>query len=92
MDPQEKQEIEQAIARARDGVGERIDELDQRLRSTLDVKNAARQHAPKLIAGGAMIGFLVGFGFPRPLWKLVKIGVPLALITLAVKRARGNGA
>lgn len=92
MNRQEKQEIEQNIVRAREGVGDRIDELDRRLRTTLDVGSAARQHAPKLIAGGAVVGFLVGFGFPRPLWKLVKVGVPLALITLAVKRARGDGA
>jgi hypothetical protein len=92
MKDQEKQDIERAIERARDGVGSRIDELDRRLRSTLDIKSAASEHAPKLIAGGAALGFLVGFGFPRIFKKLLKVCVPLAIVGLAVKRAREHAA
>ena len=89
----EKQQVERAIERARDGVSERIDELDAKLRHQLDIKTIARQHAPELIAGGAVVGFLVGFGFPKPLRRLLKFGVPAALIAYKVKQSRaGNGA
>jgi hypothetical protein len=90
MKEEEKQSIEREIERARDGVSERIDELDTRLRTQLDFKAAAREHAPQLVAGGAVIGFLVGFGFPKPLRRLIQIGVPLALIAYKVKQSR-NG-
>lgn len=88
----QKVDIERAIERARDGVGDRIDELDQRLRSTLDVKSALSEHAPGIIAGGAAVGFLVGFGFPSIFKKVLKVGVPLALVSLAVMKARNGGA
>jgi hypothetical protein len=90
MNAEEKQQIEQQIERARDGVGDRIDELDQRLRTTLDFKTLAREHAPQIIAGGAAIGFLIGFGFPKPLRRLIQVGIPLALVAWKVKRSRDN--
>ncbi len=90
MTPEEKQQIEQQIERARDGVGDRIDELDRRLRTTLDFKAVAREYAPQIIAGGAVLGFLVGFGLPKPLKKLIGIGIPVALIAYKVKQSR-NG-
>jgi hypothetical protein len=86
----QKQAVEKAIERARDGVSERIDELDRRLRTQLDFKNFASEHAPQLIAGGAVAGFLVGFGFPKPLRRLIQFGVPVALIAYKVKQARDN--
>ena len=82
----EKQDIEHAIDRARDGVSVRIDELDRRLRTSLDLKSAAANNAPQIIAGGAVLGFLAGFGFPKPLRTAIKIGVPLALIAMQVKK------
>ncbi len=90
MNAEEKQQIEQQIERARDGVGDRIDELDQRLRTTLDFKTLAREHAPQIIAGGAAIGFLIGFGFPKPLRRLIQVSIPLALIAWKVKQSRDN--
>lgn len=91
----EKQQVNRAIERARDGVSERIDELDRRLRTTLDLKTFASEHAPQLIAGGAVVGFLAGFGFPKPLKRLIQFGVPIAVIAWKVKQARdgasGNG-
>ena len=90
MDTEQKIQIEREIARARDGVGDRIDELDRRLRTTLDVKSAAKQHAPKIVAGGAVVGFLVGFGLPNILKKAVKLGVPIALAGFAASKLR-NG-
>ena len=91
MADHEKKDIERAIDRARDGVGERIDELDRRLRSSLDVKSAAAEHAPEIIAGGAVLGFLAGFGFPKPLRRAVSIGIPLALIAMKFRKSRANG-
>lgn len=88
----DKKEVERAIERARDGVSDRIDELDRRLRSQLDVKSYASEHAPQLIAGGAVVGFLVGFGFPKLLRRVIALGVPIALIAYKVKQSRdGNG-
>ncbi len=88
----EKKDVEKAIERARDGVSERIDELDRRLRTKVDFQTMAREHAPELMAGGAVLGFLVGFGFPKPLRRAVSIGIPLALIAMQVrKRIGANG-
>jgi len=91
MTNSEKQEIEREIDRARNGVGDRIDELDKRLRTTLDVKTAAANHAPQIIAGGAVVGFLVGFGFPKALRRAISISVPLALIAMKIKKGRIGG-
>jgi hypothetical protein len=89
---EQKVHIERAIERARDGVSERIDELDSKLRTQLDIRTIARQHAPELIAGGAVVGFLVGFGLPKILKRVVQIGIPLALVAYKVKQSRdGNG-
>jgi hypothetical protein len=90
MSEQERQQIEQEINRARDGVGRDIDELDRKLRSTLDLKTFATEHASELVAGGAVVGFLVGFGFPKPLRRAIGVGVPLALIAYKLKKSREN--
>ena len=88
MKEKEKVSIEQQIERARDGVSDRIDELDSRLRRQLDFKSKASQHAEGLVAGGAVVGFLIGFGFPKALMRLVQVSVPLALIAYKVKQSR----
>lgn len=82
----EKQTIEREIGRARDGVGDRIDELDRRLRTTLDFKSIAAENAPQLAAAGGVVGFLVGFGFPKAVKMLLKVGIPIAAITVAAKK------
>jgi hypothetical protein len=89
----EKEAIEQEIGRARDGVGDHIDELDRRLRKTFDIEAAASEHAPQLMAGGAVVGFLVGFGFPKAVKVLLRLGIPIAVITVAAKKyaASRNG-
>ena len=84
----EKAAVEHEIERARDSVGNHIDELDKKLRRQLDFKTMAEEHAPQLAIGGAVVGFLVGFGFPKPLRKLIKFGVPLAIIAMKVKKMR----
>jgi hypothetical protein len=88
MNPTEKKQVEAEIERARDGIGDRIDELDAHLRKQLDFESKAREHAPQLIAGGAVVGFLIGFGFPKLLRRAIQIGVPLALIAYKVKTSR----
>ena len=87
MDDQKKS-IETQIVRARDGVGDRIDELDRHLRTNLDPKTLARTYAPHLIAGGAVLGLVVGFGLPKVFRKLVTWGVPIAILAVTVKNAR----
>jgi hypothetical protein len=84
----EKEHIQRAIVRARDGVGDRIDELDQHLRTSLDPKTLARTYAPHLIAGGAVLGVVVGFGLPKVFRKLVTWGVPIAILAVTIKNAR----
>ncbi len=84
----EKKDIEREIDRARDGVGDRIDELDRRLRSSLDLKSAAAAHAPAIVAGGAVAGFLVGFGFPKTLRRIVSVSVPIALFAMKLRKGR----
>jgi hypothetical protein len=87
----EKQQLDQTIESARDRVGDRIDELDRRIRKQLDVKSIAAEHAPQLVAGGAVVGFLVGFGFPKVVKRVLQIGIPVALIAVRVKKMRSNG-
>jgi hypothetical protein len=86
----EKQQLDQTIVGARDRVGDRIDELDRRLRKQLDFKTIAAEHAPQLVAGGAVVGLLVGFGFPKLFKRLIQIGVPVAVLAYGVKKAKAN--
>jgi hypothetical protein len=86
----EKQDIEREIDRARDDLGERIDELDRRLRSKFDVKAIASEHTPEIMAGGAVIGFLAAFGFTKPVRRVVSIGLPLVLLALKIRNFRGG--
>jgi hypothetical protein len=85
---EQKRDIETQIVRARDGVGNRIDELDQRLRNDFNPKTIARTYAPHLIAGGAVLGLVVGFGLPKVFRKLVAWGVPIAVLAVTIKNAR----
>lgn len=87
----EKQQLDQTIESARDRVGDRIDELDRRIRKQLDFKTIAAEHAPQLVAGGAVVGFLVGFGFPKVVKRLLQISIPVAIIAMRVKKMRDNG-
>ena len=84
-----REHIELAIERAREGMTRNIDEIDQRLRTSLDVKRIASEHSVQLIAAGAVTGFLVGFGVPRMLTRLIALGVP---VLIAVQVARKHAA
>ena len=88
---QEKQSIERTIVRARDGMGDRIDELDRHLRTNLAPKTLASEYAPQLMAGGAVLGVLVGFGMPKILRRVVAWGVPLAIIAVTIRKNARNG-
>jgi hypothetical protein len=85
---EEKEHIQRAIVRARDGVGDRIDELDRTLRTQLDPKTIARSYAPHLVAGGAVVGLIVGFGLPKVLRKVITWGVPIGILVMTIKSAR----
>ena len=90
MSERERHNIERSIEQARDGVGVHIDELDRKLRGSLDFNAFAADHVPQIVAGGAAVGFLFGFGFPKLLRRVVGIGVPLALVAMKVKKARDS--
>jgi len=87
---QEKQSIERAIVRARDGVGDRIDELDRHVRTNLNPTTLASEYAPAIVAGGAVLGLIVGFGLPKVLRRVVTWGVPIGILAVTIKNAR-NG-
>ncbi|MDX1582090.1 MAG: hypothetical protein R3338_00660 [Thermoanaerobaculia bacterium] len=82
----QKAHIELAIERARERVGDTIDELDRRVKSGLDVKSLVKDHAVELAAAGGVLGLIVGFGVPRALIRLIQIGVPLAIAIEIVRR------
>jgi hypothetical protein len=86
----EKKQLDQTIVSARDRVGDRIDELDRRIRKQLDIASIASEHAPQLVAGGAVVGFLVGFGFPKVVKRLLQLGIPVALVAMQVKKRSGG--
>ncbi|HSY48288.1 MAG TPA: hypothetical protein VLC46_05710 [Thermoanaerobaculia bacterium] len=86
----EKKELDQSIESARERVGDRIDELDRRIRRQLDVRTIAAEHATELVTGGAVVGFLVGFGFPKVINRVVQIAIPVAMFALRVKKMRGT--
>lgn len=88
MADDQKEHIQRAIVRARDGVGDRIDELDRHVRTNLDPKTLVRSYAPHLIAGGAVVGVIVGFALPKVFRKLITWGVPIAIIAVTIKNAR----
>lgn len=88
MADEQKEHIQRAIVRARDGVGDRIDELDRHVRTNLDPKTLASTYAPALIGGGAVLGVIVGFGLPKVFRKLVTWGVPIAILAVTIKNAR----
>jgi hypothetical protein len=83
--------IELAIERARDRVGDTIDELDQRVRDGLDVKRIVKEHAWQIAAAGGVLGLVFGLGIPRVLLRLVQIGVPLAIALEIVRRRASSG-
>lgn len=80
-----KEHIELAIERAREGVTRNIDEIDSRLRTSLDVGRIASEHSVQLMGAGAVTGFLLGYGVPRLLTRLIALGVPV-LIAVSVAR------
>jgi hypothetical protein len=84
----QKQNIERAIVRARDGVGDRIDELDRHLRTNLDPKALASNYAPQLVAGGAVLGVVLGFGMPKIFRRIITWGVPVAVVAMTIKNAK----
>ncbi len=81
-----KAHIELAIERARENLGDRIDELDRRIRQKLDFEQIAKDHAPQLVATGAALGFLIGFGVPKVLLRTVQLGVPILLAVTVMKK------
>jgi hypothetical protein len=82
--------IERAIGRAREGVSEHLDEIDRRLRTKIDVRRHAGNLAPQLMAGGVVVGFVIGFGFPSLMKRLIQIGVPV-LLAMKIAKLQSDG-
>jgi hypothetical protein len=92
MSDEERETIEREIVSARDGVGSGIDALDRKLRRAFDIESFASAHAEQLAVGGAVVGFLVGFGVPKLLRRVLQLGVPIALAVYSAKRKKkGSG-
>ena len=64
-----------------------MDELDRHLRTNLDPKVIASNHAPQLVIGGAIFGILAGIGTPKILRRLITWGVPAAIVAVTIKNA-----
>jgi hypothetical protein len=88
----QREHINRAIALARDGVSDRINELDDRVRTDYSPTKLVSDHAPKIVAGGVVLGLLVGFGLPKPLRRLIAIGIPLAFVAMKVRKSLGADA
>ncbi len=87
----EKAHIELAIERARERVGDTIDELDRRVKDGLDFKSMAKEHALQLSAAGAVAGLVLGLGVPKALLRMIQIGIPLAIaIEIARRKASSD--
>ena len=89
---EQKVYIERAISRARDGVSERIDELDSRVRTQFNPKSLAATYAPHIVGAGAVLGLLVGFGIPKYFRRIITVGIPLGILALTIKNARSGSA
>lgn len=88
----EREQVGRAIEQARDGVSSHIDELDRTLRSALDIKKLASEHATELVVAGAVVGFLVGFGFPKTVRQIIQLAVPIVVAAYKIKAARDRAA
>lgn len=80
--------IETAIERAREGMSESIDELDRRVRESLNFRQMAADHAPQVLVAGAAFGFLLGLGVPRVILRTIQIGIPIAIAVQIAKKRR----
>ncbi|MHB0968786.1 MAG: hypothetical protein ACYC7A_06275 [Thermoanaerobaculia bacterium] len=85
-----REHIEIAIERAREGIGERIDAIDSRIRSRLDFGKMVGDHAPEFLAIGFGVGFLIGFGVPKLLGRTIQFGVPLLLAIRTAKKRQAE--
>jgi len=54
------------------------------------LRSQTSDHAPQLVAGGAIAGLLVGFGFPKLFKRVIQIGLPVAVIAFSVKKVKAS--
>ena len=85
-----RQAIEVTIDRARQSVGETIDEIDGRIRSQLDLRKFAGEHTPQIVIASTAIGFVLGYSAPRAFARIAHVGLPLALAYAIVRKARAR--
>ncbi len=87
----EKTKIERSIAMARKSVGERVDQIDRKLRVDLDIRRVAGESAPQLVAAGVAAGIVLGYALPKPLLRILQIAVPVGIAAVVVQRVREQG-
>jgi hypothetical protein len=81
-----REQIERSIVEARGELSDKIDQLDRKLRAELDLKKIASEHAIQLVGAGAAVGFVLGFGVPRAILRMLQIGVPIGLAVVIARR------
>jgi hypothetical protein len=86
-----KLHIERAIGRARQGVGERIDEIDKNLRSRLDWKRQAGDHAVEVVVAGTALGFFLAVGGAKTVVRAVQLTFPIVMAIHLAKRKAAQG-
>lgn len=82
-----RQQIERSIDEAREGLSERIDQLDEKLRKDFDLNKIASEHAVQLMGAGAAIGLVLGIGVPRAVLRMMQIGIPIGIAIAVAKKA-----
>lgn len=75
-----RERIQSSIDNARRNVSTRIEEIDQQLRESLDLKQKASDYAPEICIGGLVTGVFLGLASNRRLLTTIAIGLPLAIV------------
>lgn len=83
----ERAHIELAIERARERMGDTIDELDGRLKGATDIGGMVRDHAPQLMAAGGLVGLVLGLGVSKAMIRMIQIGVPIGIALEIARRS-----
>lgn len=84
----ERAHIELAIERARESMGDTIDELDDRMQGAFDFGRIASEHAPQLMAAGGVVGLVLGLGVSKAIIRMIQIGIPVGIALEIVRRSK----
>jgi hypothetical protein len=88
----EKTNIQESIAMARKGVGERVDQIGHKLRQDFDIRRIAGENAPQLVAAGVAAGIVLGYALPKPVLRLLQIAVPAGIAAVVLQKVTEQAA